>query len=138
MTIKNDKIKIEYRMNLYRDFIISMCYSINKTYPGDDCMDSDDKKNHFFWVFNKIINQYENLNIVFKNHSNIRNYFKLYFFESYYNDDDKNMVNIVKFWKNLFDYDNKIKTKIDVDSLVSVYNLFDESLNFNETIGITE
>lgn len=126
----SNNIKYE-KCELYNDFIQSLLRLVFDTYLGDDIMTIDDQIKHFRWCWNKVIDNFKEEGILFKN-KKLYNYFLEFMLEVFYmyegdkiseNDD----LGILKIWDNIFSY-NKPKTQADIDTLVEVYKIFEKSL----------
>lgn len=120
------------RVTLYLDFILSFLHISFDTYLGDDIMTQEDQINHFNWCWDKNLENFKIENIHFKDNLELRNYFKEFMVEIYYNLDGKdgnNNVNdnIISLWKHIFNYKG-VKSRADVDSFIDIYNIFDKSL----------
>lgn len=120
------------RVTLYLDFILSFLHISFDTYLGDDIMTQEDQINHFNWCWDKNLKNFKIENIHFKDNLELRNYFKEFMVEIYYNLDGKdgnNNVNdnIISLWKHIFNYKG-VKSRADVDSFIDIYNIFDKSL----------
>lgn len=138
--LNDDSITILYTANnvkfdkvtLYLDFILSFLQISFDTYLGDDIMTQEDQINHFNWCWDKNLENFKIENIHFKDNLELRNYFKEFMVEIYYNLDGKdnnNNVNdnIISLWKHIFNYKG-VKSRADVDSFIDIYNIFDKSL----------
>lgn len=124
-------IKYE-KCELYNDFVQSLIFLIYDTYMGDDITNEKDKKNHFTWCWNKNVENFKKEGFIFENNK-LKNYFFEFMSEVYYpiTKKEENQValdNILKLWSYIFDYNNN-KSKSDVDTLIEVYNIFENSLN---------
>ena len=120
------------RVTLYLDFILSFLHISFDTYLGDDIMTRKDQINHFNWCWDKNINNFKKENIDFNDNLELRNYFKEFMVEIYYNLDGKNgnnnvNDNIISLWKHIFNYKG-VKSRADVDSFIDIYNIFDKPL----------
>lgn len=125
-----NNIKYE-KCELYSDFIQSLIFLIYDTYLGDDITNEEEQKNHFNWCWDKNIDNFKKENISFKD-IKIKNYFLEFMLEVYYpiTKKDENQIaldNIIKLWSYIFDYNNN-KSKSDIDTLIEVYQMFENSL----------
>ena len=138
--LSDDSIAILYstnnvkfdRVNLYLDFILSLLHITFDTYLGDDITNKNDQIKHFDWCWNKNIDNFKNESIVFGDYSDLKNYFKEFMLEVFYDLDSKENNpyvhnNIINLWAHIFNY-NGIKSRADVDSFIEIYNIFDKSL----------
>jgi hypothetical protein len=112
------------RVELFNDFIVSLCYLIHDTYLGDDVYsDIDDIKSHFDWCWNKNIDNFKKENLHFMSNGEHYYYFLNYFTEIYYRNQDKNKLlfnKVIDFWVNIFSL-LKNKTKSEYDIFIEVY-----------------
>jgi hypothetical protein len=127
-----NNIKFE-KCELYCDFIQSLLLLIFDTYMGDDMTNNDDQLNHFNWCWEKNVDNFKKEGFLFVN-SSLHRYFKDYMFESFYSSEDKSFKNTLvpnmKLWSKLFGYEAK-KTSFDVDILIELYYMFNNSLVIN-------
>ena len=69
------------------------------------------------------------------NNLNLYNYFLEFSFEVFYTNKDKDKKEfnqgVLKIWEDLFNY-NKTKTNSDVDALIEIYLLMDNTLKMNK------
>jgi hypothetical protein len=127
---KRELNKISKKIDYYNDFIISLLCKIEKTYPGDDCMDNDDITNHFHWSLNEIVKQYKEENI-FIDTKELAEYFHDYYISNYYRIEGA-FNDVMSFWLDIFNYKTTIKNKNKINLLVSIYSLFDRAFNLTE------
>jgi len=119
------------RCELYSDFVQSLLTLIFDTYLGDDVTDSVEQIKHFKWCWGKNISNFKTEGFEFKGDT-LYNYFLEFMLETYYpltskTINPKTNGNILKLWLYLLSYDNQ-KNVSDVDTMIDVYKLFDESL----------
>lgn len=112
------------RVELYNDFIVSLCYLIYDTYLGDDVYGTfDDVKSHFNWCWDQNIKNFNKENLNFAPNGEHYYYFLNYFTEIFYSNQDKTKLlfaKIVDFWVNIFSL-NRHKTKSEYDIFIEVY-----------------
>jgi len=129
---KNDIIY--QKCELFNDFVNSLLLTVFETYMGDDVTDSIEQKNHFIWCWNKTVMVFKIEGFYFENKI-LYNYFLEFCVEVFYSNKDKNKKDfypsILTIWHDLFNY-NKIKTNSDIDALVEIYSLMDNSLKMNK------
>jgi hypothetical protein len=122
------------KCELFNDFVKSLLLTVFDTYMGDDVTDQKEQLNHFNWCWDKNIDGFKNEGFIFDN-PNLYNYFLEFSFEVFYSNKDKSKkdleINVLKIWDDLFKYD-KSKTNSDIDSLVEIYNLMDNTLKMNK------
>jgi hypothetical protein len=115
---------IPERVELYRDFVISLCYLIHDSYLGDDTITDDEHVLvHFNWCWNTNIENFQKENINFQKNGEHYYYYFNYFTEIYYKNPEKNKIlfdKIIDFWENVLSV-IKLKTKSDYDIFIEVY-----------------
>ena len=119
------------KCELYNEFIQSLIFLVYDTYMGDDITNENEQKNHFNWCWGKNIENFEKEGFIF-NSLKLKNYFLEFMLEVYYPITKKNenkiaLDNIIKLWVYIFDYNNN-KSKSDMDTLIEVYKMFENSL----------
>jgi hypothetical protein len=125
-----NNIKYE-KCELYNEFIQSLIFLVYDTYMGDDITNENDQKNHFNWCWGKNIENFDKEGFIF-NSLKLKNYFLEFMLEVYYPITQKNenqiaLDNIIKLWVYIFDYNNN-KSKSDMDTLIEVYKMFENSI----------
>ena len=118
------------RVELYSDFIQSLMGLMFTTYLGDDRTDETQQLNHFEWCWNKTIDNFKKEGIDFKGNVLGKNYFSNFMIDEYYQVSEKNpQLNgkLTKLWLYIFDY-RIIKVRLDIDTFISLYRMFDKSL----------
>lgn len=126
-----NKVRFD-RCQLYSDFVCSLLLIVFDTYMGDEYTDKEQRVTHFNWCWDKNINNFKEENIIFKSIEELKDYFKEFLVEVYYNIEDKDSKpyiseNLISLWEYLFDY-KKPKSQADVDSFIEIYNIFEKSL----------
>lgn len=137
--ISRESVELLYQSNnivyekceLYGDFVQSLLMLIFNTYMGDKHTDLDNQFKHFEWCWNKNIANFKEEGIIFNN-PKLYNYFLEFVFEVFYSNPDKdkysdNEDGILSVWYDIFNY-NSVKTNSDIDTLIEIYKIFDESL----------
>ena len=119
------------KCELYHDYIQSFIILIFNTYMGDDICNIFDQKNHFKWCWKKNNENFLKEGIKFESNK-LHKYFFNFMFEVFYLTTKKTEIdiennNILKLWAYVFDYNNK-KSKSDIDTLLEVYKLFEDSI----------
>jgi hypothetical protein len=116
------------RVDLYRDFVISLAKIVSSTYLGDDITPPDQQAKHFDWCWNKNIQNFKEEHIYFKLKGSHYKYFKKYFTETFYVKDNKelSMQLIVKFWNTIMSYMGT-RRQIDLQVFVGMYKMLDEN-----------
>lgn len=126
----SNNIKYE-KCELYGDFVQSLLMLAFDTYLGDDIMTTKDQIKHFKWCWDKVVSNFREEGIYFKN-IKLYNYFLEFMLEVFYMYDSKKQFDytdngILKIWNDIFSYE-KQKTQADIDTLVEIYNIFEKSL----------
>ena len=94
---------VSEKANLFFDFICSLYCLVEKTYLGDDVVkDTEDKRGHFNWCWNKNIENFNKENLFFEEEKQIQEYFRQFALESFYhekiNKGEEIEVKIKWFW----------------------------------------
>jgi len=122
------------KCDLFNDFVKSLLLTVFDTYMGDDVTNPTEQLNHFNWCWNRTLDNFKGEGFVFDN-SNLYNYFLEFSFEVFYSNIDKTKkdleTGILKIWDDLFNYE-KLKTNSDIDALVEIYGLMDNTLKINK------
>jgi len=124
--------KIIYeKCELFNDFTQSLLLIIFDTYLGDEITDKDEQIKHFKWCWDKNISNFKKESIHVES-ENLYNYFVEFVVSVFYSVKNKNNkevleLNITKIWDSLFDLNTK-KSNSDIDVLLEIYNLFEDSL----------
>jgi hypothetical protein len=135
--LKTHEIVREYKVNninknrldLYKDFIINLCYYVVDTYFGDEYIKTNkQKKEHFTWCFDKICNDFMEEDINFKSNIELYDYFFEYFKATMYDNDVFELEFFIDYWEQTLEYSFE-KTKSDLDGLIEIYKIFDKSIN---------
>ena len=133
LAILYDANKVRYdRCQLYSDFVCSLLMVVFDTYMGDEFTNEEQRIKHFNWCWDKNINNFKEEGIEFKSIIELKDYFKEFLIEVFYNIDEKESKpyikeNLISLWEFIFDF-KKPKSQSDVDSFIEVYSIFDKSL----------
>jgi len=133
LTILYDANKVRYdRCQLYSDFVCSLLMIVFDTYMGDDFTNEEQRINHFNWCWDKNISNFKEEQIEFKSIIELKDYFKEFLVEVFYNVDGKESKpyikeNLISLWEFIFFF-KKPKSQSDVDSFIEIYSIFDKSL----------
>lgn len=117
-----------HRVELYRDFIINLCYSLTETYLGEEYIQTNkQKKEHFKWSFNKVCDSFIEEGFNFKTNKELHDYFFEYFKNTMYDNDVFELEFLIDYWDDTFEmsYD---KTKSDLEGLIEIYKIFNKSV----------
>ncbi len=117
------------KVELFRDFSISLTYLIEDTYLGDDVIQTqDDQINHFNWCWDQNIKNFSRENIIFQTKGEHYYYYLAYFIDIYYGNSNKTkglFQKIVGFWDDILSID-VLKTKSEHDLLCEIYKIMDK------------
>ena len=130
---KENDIIIEY-IDLFIDFMSSLTTIINKTYLSEDIINSEYYiTKHFNWCWEKNIKNFEKENIGINLYGEHYEFIYNYFYEKFYmetNKSKKYYKEIIHYWEDVFAI-HKIKTKVEYDFLIFIYNILKENFAFN-------
>jgi hypothetical protein len=122
------------KIELYGDIFKSLYQIINNTYLGSDnsetkiFLSDEDNQNHFEWCWKTILDLFKKENIHLKPDGQLKNYFKSFFSETFYEPNQKNIkLAIPNFLDDVFCLDTPF-TKSDLDLLTEVYNLLEKNM----------
>jgi hypothetical protein len=117
------------KTELFYDFLSSLFELMEETYLGADVMGNQiDQKNHFTWCWDKVLKNFEQERIFFKERGNTYEYFWNFFLEAfYYNKIDENINRIKEYFYILFDFEHR-KSRSELDMLTEIYKLLDQNL----------
>jgi hypothetical protein len=123
-------------MELYSDFSISLHSLILETYLGNTTernetkinLTQEDNLKHFEWCFGKVIDNFKKEGINFKKKGEHFDYFKNFFMDVYYNQNQENVRNNVKlFLTQLFNLNTSF-SKSDLDMISVIYKNLDKNM----------
>ena len=145
--LPDDKIELFYRANyvnplrveLFRDFIISLLDVIHDTYPGDDVNSEGYFFNHFKFCVEKVVKNFEAEKLYFNgDFQGVNDYFYLTLEETYYRDPEKSKAvsTLKSVYEKIFDMENLNKTQSDMEIFLDIYKSFIRLFNkqINETV----
>lgn len=126
---------IPEKMELYYDFCNSLYLKITETYLGDSengetkiNMLEEDKENHFNWCWKKVLEDFRKEEISFEEEGEHYVYFKIFFEEIFYKQEDKKIRNSIDiFFKDVFDFE-KTFTRSDLDMILEIYKNLDKNI----------
>lgn len=142
-TIPTDEVLIWFnvhnmsyeRIELYGDIFKSLNHIISDTYMGEEegetkiFLSQEDKINHFEWCWNKLVSNFKKENIFIKESGDHKDYFKEFFLDSFYNQNQMNVkLSIPQFIDDVFDLDKNF-SKSDLDILTELYKLIEKNLD---------
>jgi hypothetical protein len=140
MSTSQKYIIVHDRVEIYKDFAINLLNYIMDFYLDKDTLSDDgDIKNHYTWCYNKVCDEFIKENINFKNNEKLKDYFYQFYYDQFYKRDTGKDTQAItygfyeKFWRNIFEID-KQKNKNTINTLIELYNIFDESINKEKNI----
>ena len=88
----------------------------------------EDMESHFDWCWNKIIENFQKENISINKEGEHKNYFKDFFFTSFYKPNDGSIKDAIPhFLDTVFDVRGEL-TKSDLDILTELYKLLEKNM----------
>lgn len=137
--MSNESIVVLYNANnikyekceLFNDFLQSLMILIFDTYMGDDITNNIERQNHFKWCWKKTLENFKKEGIIIGDQK-LYKYFLDFMLDVYYpisqkEDNPVQLTNITRLWAYMFNFGNN-KTKSDMDTLIELYKLFENSL----------
>lgn len=125
------------RLELYKDFSINLLYLIFETYFGMDYIKNEKQaKGHYKWCFRKVVEDFQEIEINFYDNTQLYEYFLEYYMKTLYsNADYKPLLHHKKLFENLFDNKKNNKSSKNLNNLIELYEIFDDSLiNKNKSL----
>ena len=127
---------IPEKIELYYDFCNSLYLKIIETYLGDSDngetrieMTEQDKENHFNWCWKQVLKDFQKEEIIFEEDGDHHTYFKVFFEEIFYKQDDKKIRNSIDiFFRDVFDFEKSF-TRSDLDMILEIYKNLDKNIN---------
>lgn len=117
------------KVELFRDFSISLSYLIDDTYLGDDVvLYQDDQISHFNWCWKKNLDNFKKEKIFFQEKGEHYYYYLAYFMDVYYSNSSKTkdlFDKIIIFWDDTMSIEFT-KTKSEHDLFFEVYKTLDK------------
>ena len=122
------------KIELFGDFFKSLNNLILETYMGNEdretriILTTEDMDSHFNWCWYKTIDNFQKENISIKREGEHKNYFREFFFNSFYKPDQNGIKEeIPNFLDTVFDAYGPL-TKSDLDILTELYKLMENNL----------
>lgn len=127
--IKANNVILE-RLHLYEDFIVNLVQYIQSTYLGDEYINKpEDIEGHFNWGFDKVVSEFEEEDINFRDNQELKSYFFDYFLKEFYHSGKEiSTKTMIKHWNKLFMLSTN-KDTIEFKTLLTLYQIFDNSFN---------
>ena len=122
------------KVELYGDFFKSLNFKIIATYFEEDHRETkinlteENKKEHFDWCWTKTVEDFQKEKIIINNSGDHRDYIEKFFFDTFYNQNQKNIKEAIpSFLSEVFDL-NKPFSKSDLEIMTEIYKLMDKNL----------
>jgi hypothetical protein len=92
-------------------------------------LSDEDNQKHFDWCWKKTVDNFSKEGLEFNQNGDHYEYFKSFFDEIYYKQDNKNMKDSIgKFFSDVFDREKPF-TRSDMDMIYTIYKSLDKNLN---------
>ena len=122
------------KIELFGDIFKSLNQTIVDTYMGEPAgetkitLTQEDKENHFEWCWNTVIKNFKKEEIKIKSNGEHKDYFKQFFLDSFYNQEQENVrISIPEFLNDVFDVEKPF-SKSDLDILTELYKLIEKNM----------
>mgnify|MGYP000208161152 FL=1 len=122
------------KIELYGDIFRSLNFIIIDTYLGDEksetkiTMSKEDNTSHFNWCWNKLLEDFRKENINIKHGGKHKDYFESFFDDSFYNQKEENIKNVIShFITEVFNIEKPF-SKSDLDILTELYKLLEKNI----------
>mgnify|MGYP001472854080 CR=1 FL=1 len=127
LILKEHNVTIE-KLELFNDFVDTLEHIVHETYLGDDVMDAAARAKHFDWCWKKTVKIFYDEGLVIGDYE-LKEYFKSFYGEVFYrgSEEDRYEQKAVGFWNKVFNIRDG-KTAADMDTLIELYNLFNNSM----------
>jgi hypothetical protein len=125
------------KIELYGDIFKSLNYIITDTYMGDSNGDSpetkivmspDDKKSHFDWCWNRMIQNFQKENITITLDGEHKDYLKSFYMDTFYHQTQKNVKDSVPVFLNEIFNISKPFSKSDLDMITEIYKMMEKNV----------
>jgi len=122
------------KVELYGDFFKSLNMKGTDTFFEEDHhetkinLSEQNKKEHFEWCWIKTIEDFSKENILFNAVGEHKNYFEKFFFDTFYNQNQKNIKEAIpSFLEEVFNLD-KPCSKSDLEIITEIYKLMEKNI----------
>ncbi len=122
------------KVELYGDFFKSLNMKVTDTFFEEDHhetkinLSEQNKKEHFEWCWIKTIEDFSKENILFNTVGEHKNYFEKFFFDTFYNQNQKNIKEAIpSFLEEVFNLD-KPCSKSDFEIITEIYKLMEKNI----------
>lgn len=125
------------KIELYGDIFKSLNCVITDTYMGDSNGDSpetkivlspDDKKSHFDWCWNKMVENFQKENITITIDGDHKDYLKSFYMDTFYHQTQKNVKDSVPVFLNEIFNMSKPFSKSDLDMITEIYKMMEKNV----------
>ena len=125
------------KIELYGDIFKSLNYVITDTYMGDSNGDSpetkivmspEDKKDHFDWCWDKMIQNFQKENITITLDGEHKDYLQSFYMDTFYNQTQKNVKDSVPVFLNDIFNMSKPFSKSDLDMITEIYKMMEKNV----------
>lgn len=126
------------KLDLYRDFIMSLVNLVSSTYLGDDTdfetlirLSEEQNTEHFNWCWKKTLENFRKENIHFEPDGEHYEFLKSFLDETFYNQKIKEIKeSVVKFFEEVFNTETMF-TKSDLDLVATIYKSLEKNMRIN-------
>lgn len=126
------------KLDLYRDFIMSLVNLVSSTYLGDDTdfetlirLSEEQNTEHFNWCWKKTLENFRKENIHFEPDGEHYEFLKSFLDETFYNQKIKEIKeSVVKFFEEVFNTESMF-TKSDLDLVATIYKSLEKNMRIN-------
>ena len=126
------------KLELYRDFIMSLVNLVSSTYLGDDTdfetlirLSDEENTEHFNWCWKKNLENFRKENIHFEPDGEHYEFLKSFLDETFYNQKIREIKeSVVKFFEEVFNTETMF-TKSDLDLVTTIYKSLEKNMRIN-------
>jgi hypothetical protein len=126
------------KLELYKDFMISLLNLIYDTYLGeeDGCetnirLSEEDNLKHFEWCWKKTLESFRKEKIIFEPDGDHYDFIKGFLYETFYLQKSKEIkMSLIKFFEEVFNIETMF-TKSDLDLLTNLYKTLEKNTKVN-------
>lgn len=141
--LESNDINIQ-KAELFLDIFSSLHKTIEDTYLGthgnsahlnDVHYNDDDIENHFEWCWLKTVNNFENEGVYISNDGPHKEYLKMFFYDSFYNQKEISVRESIDFFFNTIFSVEKVQTGADLEILNEMYKMMESHVEFDKKIN---
>jgi hypothetical protein len=126
------------KMELFRDFVISLVGLVGSTYLGDEQTNEtnirvtqNDNLKHFEWCWKKTLENFRKEGILFEPDGEHFDFMKSFLMETFYQQTSKEVkMSLSKFFSEVFNLETMF-TKSDLDLLTTLYKSLEKNMKVN-------